>query len=262
MSLEEKKSPETLENNNEAQDPKSSLFGNIDLEKILGESGYDYYQENKQKVNTIGIVLVLVVVGLLGYNLIWKNMIVLPKEKKSIEELWRAESKAFDFNDWSTAINGDSLGLFSGFESISEEYSGYASGDIASYNLGISHLNNGDYDNAIEVLKKVSFDDELLGTISIGAIGDAYMQNGSVSDAFTYYEKAYKRRDNELTSPIYMMKAAFCLEIEEKYEEAIKIYENLYLKYPNSTLSLKAEKYMESLKLGAPVYATTKDISE
>ena len=50
MSLEEKKSPETLENTNEAQEPKSSLFGNIDLEKILGESGYDYYQENKQKV--------------------------------------------------------------------------------------------------------------------------------------------------------------------------------------------------------------------
>ena len=50
MSLEEKKTPETLENTNEAQDPKSSLFGNIDLEKILGESGYDYYQENKQNL--------------------------------------------------------------------------------------------------------------------------------------------------------------------------------------------------------------------
>ena len=88
------------------------------------------------------------------------------------------------------------------------------------------------------------------------------MQKGSVSDAFTYYEKAYNRKDNELTSPIYMMKAAFCLEIEEKYEDAIKVYENLYLKYPNSTLSLKAEKYMESLKLGAPVYVASKDIAE
>jgi hypothetical protein len=73
MSLEEKKSPETLESTNEAQDSKSSLFGNIDLEKILGESGYDYYQENKQKVNTIGIMLVLVIIGLLGYKLIGKT---------------------------------------------------------------------------------------------------------------------------------------------------------------------------------------------
>ena len=43
MSTEEKKSPETLENNNETQDSKSGLLGNIDLEAILGESGYDYY---------------------------------------------------------------------------------------------------------------------------------------------------------------------------------------------------------------------------
>ncbi len=262
MSIEEKKSPETLDNNTDTQDSKSGLLGKIDLESIVGESGYDYYQDNKQKVNGIGIILILSIIGLLGYNLIWKNMIVIPKEKKSIEELWRAESKAFDYNEWTTAINGDSLGLFSGFEFISEEYTGYASGDIASYNLGVSYLNNSDYANAIEALKKVTFEDELLGTISLGAIGDAYMQTGSVSDAFIYYEKAYKRRDNELTSPLYMMKAAFCLEIEEKYDAAIKVYENIYLKYPNSTLSLKAEKYMESLKLGAPVYVTSKEISE
>ena len=105
MSTEEKKSPETLENNNETQDSKSGLLGNIDLEAILGESGYDYYQANKQRVNRIVTLIILTIVGLLGYNLIWKDMIVLPKEKKSIEELWRAESKAFDYNDWASAIN-------------------------------------------------------------------------------------------------------------------------------------------------------------
>lgn len=192
MSTEEKKSPETLENNNETQDSKSGLLGNIDLEAILGESGYDYYQANKQKVNRIVTLIILTIVGLLGYNLIWKDMIVLPKEKKSIEELWRAESKAFDYNDWASAINGDTItGLFNGFESISKEYAGYASGDIASYNLGISYLNSGNNDNAIKTLKNVSFEDELLGTISIGAIGDAYMQKGSIQYTLTHMMKTY-----------------------------------------------------------------------
>ncbi len=51
-----------------------------------------------------------------------------------------------------------------------------------------------------------------------------------------------------------MMKAAFCHEAEGEYKTAIKIYQELYLKYPNSSYAVNAEKYMESLKLGNPVY--------
>jgi outer membrane protein assembly factor BamD (BamD/ComL family) len=51
-----------------------------------------------------------------------------------------------------------------------------------------------------------------------------------------------------------MMKAAFCQEAEGNYDDAIKVYKTLFSKYPNSTYSINAEKYMESLKLGQPVY--------
>ena len=59
---------------------------------------------------------------------------------------------------------------------------------------------------------------KILGTITSGAIGDSYLQLGAVSDALEYYIKAYERRDNNLTSPIYLMKAALCHEIEENYD--------------------------------------------
>ena len=107
--------------------------------------------------------------------------------------------------------------------------------------------------NIIE-LKKVNFQDELLGTISQGAIGDAYMQLGAVSDAFVYYQKAYQRKENELTTPLYLMRAALCLEIEENYSKAIELYEMVYKNYPSSKDAVRAEKYAESLKLGNPVY--------
>ena len=262
MSIEENKTPESVDNNNETPDSKSGLLGNIDLESILGESAYTFYTNHKQKVNIVGIITLVAVVGVLGYFVVWKNMFVLPNETKSYEEQWRAESEAYDKNNWSNAINGDSLGDYKGLSFISKEYAGYSGGNIALYNLGISYLNNGENKNAIETFKKVSFEDELLGTISIGAIGDAHMQDGSVSDAYTFYTKAYSRKDNELTSPIYMMKAAFCLEIEGKFKEAIDLYEKVRLKYPASELSFKAEKYMESLKLGNPIYTPSKGISE
>ena len=139
-----------------------------------------------------------------------------------------------DFPDPDSPTNPtvEFLGIF---KEISEDYSGQKAGQIAQYNLGIAFMNNKEYENAIIALKKVNFNDILLGTISQGAIGDSYLQLGAVSDALKYYEIAYSRKENDLTTPIYLMKAALCLEIEEKYEEAIVLYEKVYKNYPNNS---------------------------
>ena len=252
---EEKTSTETkVEEKQIDQQTNDATSTNSTLENILGEDLFEYYSNNKKQSQLILIAVGVLIVAFLGYNFVYMDMIVKPKEKESIEKIWQAESKAFDEQDWASAINGDSLGFYSGFKKVSENYSGYSGADVAQYNLGISYLNNREYENAIKTLKKVSFDDELLGTVSLGAIGDAFLQLGSVSDALDYYNKAYKRRDNDLTSPMYMMKAALCLEAQGDFEMAIKVYKELYLKYPNSTHAINAEKYMESLKLGNPVF--------
>ena len=103
-------------------------------------------------------------------------------------------------------------------------------------------------------MSEVDFDDELIATITLGGIGDAYLQKGDLSNAGSYYEQAYRRKNNELTSPLYMMKLAFTKEMNENYVEAQKLYQELVEKYPTSPLSITAEKYLESLKLGSPVY--------
>ena len=246
--IEEKESVEQISVNDETNKPA------IDLESILGEDLYEFYLKNKTQSITVVVALATIIVGFLGYKFVYIDMFETPNQEESIEKIWQAESMAFDSQSWNRAINGDSLGFFSGFKKISENYAGYKGGKVAKYNLGISYLNNREYEKAIQTLKEVNFDDELIGTISLGAIGDAFLQLGSVSDALVYYTKAYKRRDNELTSPIYMMKAAFCQEAEGNYEDAIQTYKLLYVSYPNSVYSNEAEKYMESLKLGQPVY--------
>lgn len=257
---EEKNNPEseTFIKNDESTEVNDNLNNeNVvenTLELILGEKGYEYYLNNKKKVTLYTIIVVGLILAILGYKLIYVKMFVEPKEKEGIEELWQAESKAFDENDWETAIYGDSLGFFKGFKELSENYSGQKAGQIAQYNLGISYMNNKEYENAIIALEKVNFNDVLLGTISKGAIGDSYLQLGAVSDALKYYEIAYSRNENDLTTPIYLMKAALCLEIEERYDEAIVLYEKVYKYYPNNNNAVKAEKYAESLKLGSPVF--------
>ena len=264
MAKEKKKvQPETVENKpdntvtKDHSDEKNVTENTLEL--ILGEKGYEYYINNKKQATLFVIIIGSLILATLAYKLVYVKMIVEPKEDEATEKLWQAESKAFDENDWETSIYGDSLGFFKGFKQISEKYSGQKAGQIAQYNLGISFLNNKEYENAILALKKVTFDDEILGTITLGAIGDSYLQLGAVSDALEYYTKAYNRRENDLTSPIYLMKAALCHEIEENYDDAIKLYEMIYNNYPNSKNAITAEKYAESLKLGSPVYKFDKE---
>ena len=170
MSIEENKTPESVDNNNETPDSKSGLLGNIDLESILGESAYTFYTNHKQKVNIVGIITLVAVVGVLGYFVVWKNMFVLPNETKSYEEQWRAESEAYDKNNWSNAINGDSLGDYKGLSFISKEYAGYSGGNIALYNLGISYLNNGENKNAIETVFRQTIANQFNPAIDISYI--------------------------------------------------------------------------------------------
>ena len=153
-----------------------------------------------------------------------------------------------------SAINGDEMMTYSGLIKVIEEFEGYDGGRLAQYDLGIAYLNMKEYDKAINALSKVDFEDEILGTMAIGAIGDAYMQKGNASKAYSFYQKAFSRRDNELTTPMFMMKAAKALELVKDYKKAENIYRDIVLNYPFYNETYLAEKYLESIKLGSPVY--------
>ena len=206
----------------------------------------------------IGIVGIAVIIG--GY-FAYKNYVVAPKDIKSVEALYMAEHNLLDNEDYETAINGD--GATKGLEALAK--SSYAGGEIAKYDLGVAYLNNGQYAEAIKTLKNVTFKDALLGTEVYGMIGDAYLESGDVNNALKYYTKAYKNRDNEITTPLFMMKAAQCLEIEgtEKndkgaFEKAASIYEKLIKDYPYSDQKNDAEKYLAIVKKGKSIYNIAK----
>jgi len=90
---------------------------------------------------------------------------------------------------------------------IAEEYSGTDAGNIANYYAGIAYLNTGKYDEAIKSLEQFKADDEVLSTLAIGAIGDAYSQKNQAKEALTYYVKAAEAKKNDLTTPRFLLKA-------------------------------------------------------
>ncbi|MGC9354393.1 MAG: tetratricopeptide repeat protein, partial [Mariniphaga sp.] len=67
-----------------------------------------------------------------------------------------------------------------------------------------------------------------------------------------HYRKAYKMNDNELTTPVYMMKAAKLLESMDELEDALALYKEIKEKYPETTEGQNVDKYIArvEIKLG------------
>jgi tetratricopeptide (TPR) repeat protein len=152
----------------------------------------------------------------------------------------------FEKDSFNLALNGD--GTNPGFLDIIQDFGSTKAGNLAKYYAGISYLNMGQFEKAIDYLKKFDSDDLLLGPISVGAQGDAQLELGKTEKALDLYTEAYKMNDNELTTPIYMLKAGELLESSNKQAEALKLYDIIKQKFPESNEGRSIDKYIARAK--------------
>ena len=224
-----------------AKDKKNTQVDNLtEVESALTRT--EQFLESNSKL--IGIVIgaiVVVAVGYLGLNKFYLE----PRSKEAQEQMFKAQNY-FEKDSFNLALNGD--GNNPGFLDIIDDFGSTDAGNLSRYYAGVSYLNMGQYDNAITYLKKFSTKDLLLGPISVGAQGDAQLELGKTDKALELYTEAYKMNDNELTTPIYMLKAGELLESSSKQDEALKIYETIKQKFPESTEGRSIDKYIARAK--------------
>lgn len=204
-----------------------------------------WLEKNQKKILTvIGIIAAVVLIVLLYQNFIHK-----PKEKDAMNDMFQAQlyfEKAVDGEDaeenFRLALNGAD-GKF-GFLDIIHNYKSTKAGNLANYYAGISYLHTKDYKNAISYLDNFKSKDELLAPLATGAIGDAFAQLEQYKEAFDYYEKAANMRDNEITTPIYLLKAGVTALELDKINLAKKYLEKLTEQYPETEEATKALTYL------------------
>ena len=211
-----------------------------ELESALTKT--EQFIEDNQKVITYAVGAVIVLVAAF---LAFSKFYVQPKEEEALSQMFMAENY-FEKDSFNLAINGD--GNYLGFLDIIDDYGITKSANLANYYTGISYLHLGQYEDAIDYLKKFKTDDLLLAPVKEGAIGDAMLQLGNNEDALKQYKKAYSETDNELTTPVYKMKAAKLLESMDKLDEALKLYKEIKEDYPQSTEGTAADRYIARVK--------------
>jgi predicted negative regulator of RcsB-dependent stress response len=224
------KSLNTLMSKETKEQPAVDIIGAFDKTE-------NYIEQNRKSLALIvgGVIL------LVGIYFGWKYLYLQPKSDEAAAKMYRAEL-FFAKDSFNLAINGS--GDTAGFAEIVDDYGMTKSGNIAKYYLGVCYLRTGKFDEAIETLKDFDSDDMFLSGMSLGLVGDAYMEKGDVDNAIDYYQKAAKKNANKFTSPVFLKKAAFAYEDKGQKEEALKLYTQIKTDFPDSQEAATIDKYI------------------
>ena len=170
------------------------------------------------------LIVLAAIIVIVGGGLLYHNFVSVPKENKASTALAKGQ-EYFSQGDWQKALNGDGAG-FAGFVNIAKQYSGTDAANLAKLYAGIALYNTGKAE-------------------AIGAIGDCYATLGQKDEAVNNFKKAAAKADNNSLSPIYLVKAGEVLESDNKYDEALKLYQEVKDKYVQSAMQQDIDKYIE-----------------
>ena len=157
----------------EQKSTTAEVFNTLDETASRSEAFVIKNQKN------IFIALAVIVIGVLAF-MGYQKFIDAPNEKIAADEL-AFPKKHFDMAT-NTSVATDSIYMLGlegadgkfGFLDIADQYGSTNAGNLANYYAGISYLNMNQYEEAITYLSKFKSDDETLGPIAKGAIGDAF----------------------------------------------------------------------------------------
>lgn len=197
-----------------------------------------FFNENGKTITIAILIGLLIGVGIFAV----KKFYMEPKHDEAEAQMFKAEQWLIQGKD-SLALYGDETGYY-GLYDIADEFSSTPTADRANYLIGTYHLQNEEFDDAIEYLSKSSFDDNIAEAIRMGAIGDAMVENGDIEGAISQYGKAISHSANDLTAPMYLKKKGLCSEQNGDYSSALAAYNEIRIEYNNSTEGRDIAKYI------------------
>lgn len=211
----------------------------VDVQEIYTKTEM-YVDKNRKMLTTVLGGVALAVCAFFAYQ----YFVVNPNEMDARASIWKAEIY-FQADSLDLAMNGD--GVYLGFEDVAAQHGNTSAGKLANYYMGIINRDQGEYELAIDNFKQCDFDDDVLGLIALGNIGDLYVELNDLDAGLEWLSKAAAKAKNSdsdsYTAPMYMMKAAIVQMDLGNKSEAKKMFDAITEGYPDATEYEKAAKY-------------------
>lgn len=199
-----------------------------------------WYESNKKMINNVLIAILAIVVGIFAYTRFYKG----PRIEKANDAIFRAQTY-FGMDSVNWALNGDGNNI--GFLKIIDKYSGTPAANLAHYYAGVCYLKKGDFANAEKQLRAFDGNGTMVTYVAKGALGDALMEQGKTDDAIKMYLEAAGDDDNTLLTPLYLERAGMAYEVNNKNEDAKKLYRRIKDEFPSSMQARNMDKYLARL---------------
>lgn len=210
------------------------------VEETLTKTEQFLEQNYKLVLYVLGALVIMV-------GIFWLiRLYVNKKNDEAQSQIYQAE-RYLEMDSIKLALNGD--GNYLGFLDIATDYKFTYAGNLARYSAGICYLHLGQYQDALDMLEKYTKKDKVLGSMALGAEGDAYVELGELDKGITKYLEAAEYASNGFNTPFFLMKAGEIYEMNNNYSEALKVYERIKNEYPESNEGLSIDKYIARIKV-------------
>lgn len=198
-----------------------------------------FFNENKKIIYGALIAILVIGFGILAYS----QWILKPQQTEAMEQMYPAEA-AFAAGQLELALEGD--GNMLGFKDIIDEY-GTKGGKSVYLYAGICELQSGNFEEALDYLKKYKGKDHILSARALACMGDAYVGLEDYKTAISYFEKAASLSD-DIYSAAYLLKAGVTYEELGDEASALACYKRIQDNWPQSVEGYDIDKYISRIE--------------
>ena len=205
------------------------------------DTAQDYFTNNKGLI--LGVIALVVLIPAIFF--IYKFAIQAPKEKQASTAIFKAEQQ-FARDSFALALENPGGG-FESLLDIIDNYNGTKTANLAKLYAGISYLNLGRYDEAIDYLDSHSAAGDYSPIIKNGNLGDAYSEKGDMGQALSYYSKATTVGSDALLTPYYLYKLGLLAQKEGDNSKALNAFKKIKDVYADSEEAKKVDRLITML---------------
>jgi len=201
-----------------------------------------FIEKNQKAITIVVAIIVVLVLGFFGYRKLYMN----PLNQEAKEQMFMAQIY-FGEDSLDKALYGDGNNL--GFLDIIEEYGSTKTGNLANYYAGVIFMNKGQYEEAINFLDDFESDEQIVGPMALGLLGDAYMELQQPEKAVNYYLKAANAHVNKFVTPKFLLKAGWTYELLNEYDKALRTFERVKNEFPQSEEARDIDRYIDRAEI-------------